>query len=104
MSDMILLYKFVSGEEVIAKCIEEEDGRLTLKNPTILVPDPQNPGQLGFAPWFPFAEKGENNKDSKVYINADHILATAEPLENIVRSYREVYGEIQIATANVITK
>jgi hypothetical protein len=63
--DNVKLIRMVSGEEVIAKVLDEtQDGGLVLKNPCILLPAGQ--GRLALVPWMPYAETENMEVPSKV--------------------------------------
>lgn len=51
---MIQIVGLTTGEQLIAKVEEQENG-LLLKKPAILVPT-GNKGELGLAPWIPYAD------------------------------------------------
>lgn len=50
----VKLFRLNSGEEVLAKLMEEVNTGWTIKNPAILLPIGN--GKLGLAPWLPYCE------------------------------------------------
>ena len=48
----VKLIRMWSGEDVIADLVEDEGNYITIENPIVAVPSPQQ-GQIGFAPWSP---------------------------------------------------
>lgn len=50
----VKLIRLVSGEEIIAKVIQEDKGGFQIEKPAILLPAGQ--GRLALVPWLPYGE------------------------------------------------
>lgn len=89
---MIKLFKFITGEDIIAKLIKTETDVYTLENPLQLLMIPTaNPKQpnFGFSP-YPIASR------SKIlYVLRQHILwDPVDPLEEFVEQYESIFSSI----------
>jgi len=87
MSNDVKVLKLITGEEVIARVIEEENNLITLEKPmTLQMLPPTSTGQVGFAlvPWMKAA------KNEKVTISTEHIIAEDEASEQTEKNYLQV--------------
>ena len=88
MANDVKVLKLITGEEVIARVIEEKNNLITLEKPMILqmlAPD-RTTGQIGFAmvPWMKAA------KNEKVIISTEHIIAEDEGSEQTNKNYLQL--------------
>ena len=88
MVNDVKVLKLITGEEVIARVIEEKNNLITLEKPMILqmmAPD-RTTGQIPFAlvPWMKAA------KNEKVTISTEHIIAEDEASEQTEKNYLQV--------------
>ena len=88
MANDVKVLKLITGEEVIARVIEEKNNLITLEKPMILqvmAPD-RTTGQIPFAlvPWMKAA------KNEKVTISTEHIIAEDEASEQTNKNYLQV--------------
>ena len=75
----IITIKLTSGEELIAKFEEEDDGSLTVGKPFALVPNQQG---LGMVPWIM-----STNPDTKVSINKNTVVCFLKTDDGIGKQY-----------------
>ena len=88
MANNVKVLKLITGEELIARVIEEKNNLITLEKPMILqmmAPD-RTTGQIPFAlvPWMKAA------KNEKVTISTEHIIAEDEASEQTEKNYLQV--------------
>ena len=88
MANDVKVLKLITGEELIARVIEEKNNLITLEKPMILqmlAPD-RTTGQIPFAlvPWMKAA------KNEKVTISTEHIIAEDEASEQTEKNYLQV--------------
>ena len=88
MANDVKVLKLITGEELIARVIEEKNNLITLEKPMILqmlAPD-RTTGQIPFAlvPWMKAA------KNEKVIISTEHIIAEDEGSEQTEKNYLQL--------------
>ena len=88
MANDVKILKLITGEEVIARVIAEENNLITLKKPMTLqmIPPTTSTGQIGFAlvPWMKAA------KNERVTISIEHILTEDEASEQTEKNYLQM--------------
>ena len=88
MANDVKVLKLITGEELIARVIEEKNNLIFLEKPMILQMLAPNTttGQIGFAlvPWMKAA------KNEKVTISTEHIIAEDEGSEQTQKNYLQV--------------
>ena len=77
----IVSIKVTSGEEVLAKLVEEKDDVIVITKPFALVPGQQG---LGMMPWVLSV-----NPDSKISINKNTMMLIHKTEEGISKQYLE---------------
>lgn len=93
MNDVKII-SLADGRSIIAEVTYDQDGDLTTKNPTTLIPEKQEAGggiSLRFAP-FILGYK----RDGVAVIYRRQILAVVEPEENIIRDYQALFSRISV--------
>lgn len=93
MADVKII-ALVDGRSIIAEVTYDQDGDLTTKNPTLLVPEKQEAGggiSLRFTP-FILGYK----RDGVAVIYRRSIVAVVEPEDNIVRDYQALFSRISV--------
>ena len=85
----VKLIRMQSGEDVIADLIREDETSFTVMNPIVAIPTQNN--QMGFAPWSPLLK----DKDTELTITKSYLVYIAEPQEQIVDSYTEMFSIIE---------
>lgn len=93
----IVLFKLISGEELIAKVIMR--GLMTeIQDAVTLVYHQVGDGKMsvGFAPFMPYAN------DKSIKLNPSSIASEADPKDQILGEYNRIFSNIVIAPANSI--
>jgi len=80
------LLRIITGEEIIAELISEDDNFVTVVNALVIIPT-QN-GSIGFTPWAPVIDKD----DPEIKISRNHIVYLANLEEPVKKKYNEIYG------------
>ena len=96
MADKIVIFKLISGEEVIGRMGDTtEDNRIVLSRPrAVAVTQGSAPGQMGIA-LVPFLA---SNPDGDIAVAQDHIMATAAPTKELEDGYIQQTTGIALAT------
>jgi hypothetical protein len=81
----VKLFRIVTGEEVIAEVVSEDDKFVTIKNGLVVIPTGQS---VGFAPWAMVIDK--DNPD--ITVSRNHIVYIAEVDSGVRKKYNEIYG------------
>ena len=81
----VKLFRIITGEEVIAEVLTEEEETVTIQNGLVVIPSGQS---VGFAPWAYTINKDE----PEITINRSHILFIAKVDEGVEGKYHQVYG------------
>lgn len=81
----VKLFRIVTGEEVIAELVSEDDNFITLKNGLVVIPTGQS---VGFAPWASVIDKDIPN----LIVARNHIVYIAEVDSGVKKKYNEIYG------------
>jgi hypothetical protein len=88
---LIMAYKLITGEEIIAEQVDVLQGFIEVKNPLAMVmaENPENPAQtrVMFTPWMVAANKG------KIDIREQHIVGAAIAREDAAEQYRQAVAE-----------
>ena len=90
---MIKIVKLISGEELVADVIENENS-LTLKNPQKFMLTGEG---LASMPLMPLS------KDKDYKVSLEHVLIIAEPEDDIANSYNSQFGSGIVLAKNIIT-
>lgn len=82
----VKLFRLNSGEEVIAKVIEQnhKSGSWLIKSPVVLLPIGN--GKLGMAPWLPYCNTDGMELPDKA------IAFVSEPKPQMINDYNENFG------------
>jgi len=92
----IVLIKFVSGEEIIADLLGQDDTSKIIADPVTLVYRPKEDGTMtvGFAPFMPYSE-------GKITLYNTSILGVGDPQKDLKDEFERIFGSgIVIAQAN----
>ena len=81
----VKLFRIVTGEEVIAEVISEDDSTVTVQNGLVVLPTGQS---VGFAPWSPVVD--EDNRE--LVVSRNHIVYIGEVSSSVKKKYNEIYG------------
>lgn len=90
----LMLYKLVSGEELVGEVVQTSEHSVEVKNAVTLVYQQMAEGKMsvGFAPFMPYAE-------GKIEIRNSAIAAAAPPTDQIANEHMRVFSGIVIASA-----
>lgn len=96
----VKLIRLLTGEELVAELLSDNDGEVVIKNPLriVVIPaksTPQNP-TVGFAPWMEFSE------DKKFVLDKSHVLCIMNPVKEFVNQYNQAFGGIITPTSSGI--
>lgn len=92
----IRLFKFVSGEEIIADVKENQHERYIVEDAVTLVYRPQDGGKMtvGFAPFMPYAE-------GNISLFKSSLISESDPQRDLKDEFNRIFGAgIVIAPAN----
>ena len=81
----VKLLRIVTGEEVIAELLSEDDETITVQNGLVVLPT--NTG-VGFAPWATVISK----EKPELTISKEHIVYMAEVQDDVAQKYNEMFG------------
>lgn len=85
----IVTLKLTTGEELIARFLEEDDSGLVVERATTMAANPQ--GGLGLVPWMMSA------MPEKITINKSTIIAYTQTVKEIADKFVEATTNIQLA-------
>jgi len=85
----VITIKLSTGEEIIAKFVEEKDDTLVVERATTMAANPQ--GGLGLVPWMMSA------MPEKISLNKSTILAYTLTVKEIADKFIEATTNIQLA-------
>lgn len=85
---MLKLVKFVTGEEVLAKCEESADNMI-LENPVRLQLSQKGVAMIPLSPFM--------KENAKITVGKRDIVYTVDPDEDVVNGYNQQFGGIVIA-------
>jgi hypothetical protein len=100
MAINVKLVKMISGEELIAEVVSDQESYITIKNPVrvVVVPTKTNPQTptVGFAPWAEFSEEKEFT------IHKAHIIVTMKPVQEFINQYSAMFGGLVTPSSKLI--
>jgi len=82
----VKLLRIVTGEEVIAEIVSENETSVTLKNGLVVVPT--SSGSVGFAPWATVIDREKPD----IVVSRNHIIYIVDLDSSIQKKYNELYG------------
>ena len=88
----VKLLRIITGEEVVAELVSENDSTITVKNGLVVLP---TQGGVGFAPW---ATVIDDNKP-EITLSHNHVVYMAEVSEDVTKKYNELFGS-KLVTPN----
>jgi hypothetical protein len=100
MAINVKLVKMISGEELIAEVLSDQESYITIKNPVrvVVVPTKTNPQTptVGFAPWAEFSEEKEFT------IHKAHVIVTMKPVQEFINQYSGMFGGLVTPSSKLI--
>lgn len=96
MNGVISTLKFVSGEEIIAKVLNEDDKKITLVNPLlmVMVDGGEYQGYVTFTPWLLAA-----SDDQQIDITKDKIIVCIKASADAEAQYKNATNEVDVEKA-----
>ena len=91
----IKLIRMWSGEDVIAYVIEENEYTITMENPIVAVPSPQQ-GQIAFSPLSPLLQKDQ------IEVTRKYLVYIGDPQPDIIEQYNTMFSKISTPTKKLI--
>lgn len=93
----IVVFKLVSGEEIIGEIFTVSDSHYDVKNPSVIMLQRTEQGVgVALMPYMPYC-------DGAVTFYKHTLVALAEPSQNMVNEYNRLYGSgIQVAPASAL--
>ena len=82
----VKLFRIVTGEEVVAELLTEDETTVTVQNGLVVLPTAN--GSVGFAPWATVIDRS----NPEITVSRNHIVYIAEVDSGITKKYNEVYG------------
>ena len=82
----VKLFRIVTGEEVVAELLTEDETTVTVQNGLVVLPTAN--GSVGFAPWATVIDRS----NPEITVSRNHIVYIAEVDSSITKKYNEVYG------------
>jgi len=103
MAANLLIFKIITGEEVMVEVISEPNAtsqEYTIKNPVRVVVIPSKNGvttpTVGFAPWVEWS-------DDKVFtIHKAHVIVQMKPVQEFINQYNTMFGGIVAPSSKLI--
>lgn len=81
----VKLFSIITGEEVVAELVSEDETTVTVKNGLVVLPSAQN---VGFAAWATVIDRD----NPEITVSRNHIVYIAELDSSIKNKYNEIYG------------
>ena len=93
----IVIFKLVSGEEMIGEVFDYNDKALVVKNSAVVMLQRTEQGMgVALMPYMPYC-------DGNISFYRSALVAEGEPSQNMVNEYSRLYGSgIQIAPASAL--
>jgi len=82
----IKLFRILTGEEVIAELLFEDESTVTIQNGLVVLPT--SSGTVGFAPWATVIDRD----NPELVVSKNHIVYVAPVDPGVESKYNEVYG------------
>lgn len=88
----VIVMKLISGEEVLAKLVNEEENFVVVESPLVVQIMPAKEGYgVGLVPYLHSKSMGE------ILINKDMVVCTTEPDNAVEKGYLQQVSGIQLA-------
>jgi len=81
----VKLIRIVTGEEIIAELISQDENTITVKNGLVVLPNNQG---VGFAQWATVIDP----ENPEVTMKQQHIVYVVEVQEDVCKKYNEMFG------------
>ena len=93
----IVIFKLVSGEEMIGEVFNPYGDHVDIKNPAVVMLQRTEQGMgVALMPYMPYCE-------GNISFYRNSIVAIGEPSQNMINEYNRIYGAgIQVAPASAL--
>ena len=81
----VKLIRIVTGEEIIAELVSQDDDTITVKNGLVVLP---NANGVGFAQWATVIDPD----NPEVTMKQQHVVYVADVQEDVSKKYNEMFG------------
>ena len=81
----VKLIRIVTGEEIIAEVVSENENTITVQNALVVLPT--NTG-VGFAPWATVIDK----ENPEITVSQKHVVYVVPVQEDVSKRYNEMFG------------
>tara|TARA_B100000927_G_C16425880_1_gene453423 strand:+ start:18 stop:311 length:294 start_codon:yes stop_codon:yes gene_type:complete len=89
----VKLIRIVTGEEIIAELISQDDETITVKNGLVVLP---NASGVGFAQWATVIDPD----NPEVTMKQQHIVYVVDVQEDVSKKYNEMFGSKLVTPAS----
>ena len=91
----VKLLRIVTGEEVIAELLSEDENTITVKNGLVVIPNAQG---VGFAPWATVISK----QKPEITVDRKFIVYMVECDVDVVEKYESIFAPIEKPSKKLI--
>jgi|TARA_Y100000289_G_scaffold45100_1_gene45068 hypothetical protein len=91
----VKLLRIVTGEEVIAELLSEDENTITVKNGLVVIPNAQG---VGFAPWATVISK----QKPEITVDRKFIVYMVECDVDVVEKYESIFSPIEKPSKKLI--
>ena len=91
----VKLLRIITGEEVIAELVAEEETSITVKNGLVVIP---NANGVGFAPWATVISKHK----PEIVVDRKFIVYMVECEDTVVEKYESIFSPIETPSKKLI--
>jgi len=96
----IKIIKLITGEDIVAEVLSENDNEVIIKNPVrlLIIPNKAEPKfpTVGFGPFMEFSTVQEFT------FKRDHVILMTTPVSDFVNQYNTIFGGIVVPNRNLI--
>ena len=89
----VKLIRIVTGEEIIAELVSQDDDTITVKNGLVVLP---NASGVGFAQWATVIDPD----NPEVTMKQQHIVYVVDVQEDVSKKYNEMFGSKLVTPAS----
>lgn len=87
----VKLLRIVTGEEVLAELISEDENTVTIQNGLVVLPSANG---VGFAPWATVISKDKR----EITLSREHLVYVVECDEDVQKKYESIFGGTNLIT------
>ena len=89
----VKLIRIVTGEEIIAELVSQDDDTITVKNGLVVLP---NANGVGFAQWATVIDPDK----PEVTMKQQHVVYVCDVQEDVSKKYNEMFGSKLVTPAS----